>query len=196
MDQAKTRARTRGLVVAAAAAALTLTLTACGGDGGGGKKGADHASTAPAGSGGAKSRGSAPSTQSTEVLATISGAGGIEVVINSAKRDAGGFVTVEGLVKNGSKDAFSAPGWQGTEQELRNNGASMAGAALVDKAGKKRYLILRDTDGRCLCSQFTMGIAAGQETPFYAQFPAPPASVSDVDFQLPTMPTATIKISG
>ncbi|MFF1477676.1 hypothetical protein ACFVYD_08875 [Streptomyces sp. NPDC058301] len=196
MDKATFGARTRGAVVAAAAAALALTLTACGGDGGGKPKGDDKPSSAPAASGGKNSPAGGPSTQSTEVLATISGAGGVEVVINSAKRDAGGFVTVQGVVKNGSKDLFSAPGWQGSEQELRSNGASMAGAALVDKAGKKRYLILRDTDGRCLCSQFTTGIQAGQEAPFYTQFPAPPTPVTEVDFQLPTMPTATIKISG
>ncbi|MEU5433743.1 hypothetical protein AB0G73_10240 [Streptomyces sp. NPDC020719] len=196
MDKATIRARTRGAVVATAAVALGLTLTACGGDGGG-KKGGDTASTTPAAaSGGNKAQSGGPTTQNTEVLATISGTGGIEVVINAAKRDTGGFVTVQGIVKNGSKDLFSAPGWQGSEQELRSNGASVAGAALVDKVGKKRYLILRDTDGRCLCSQFTTGIQAGQEAPFYAQFPAPPANVTEVDFQLPTMPTATIKISG
>ncbi|GAA0579818.1 hypothetical protein [Streptomyces crystallinus] len=195
MDKAKSRAR-RGTVIAAAAATLALTLTACGGDGGDKPKAGDKASTPATASGGNSSPAGGPSTQSTEVLATISGTDGVEVVINSAKRDAGGFVTVQGIVKNGSKNLFSAPGWQGSEQELRSNGASMAGAALVDKAGKKRYLILRDTDGRCLCSQFTTGIQAGQEAPFYTQFPAPPAPVQEVDFQLPTMPTATIKISG
>ncbi|MBD0745311.1 hypothetical protein BG418_27115 [Streptomyces sp. CBMA152] len=196
MDRAKNRAWVRGVAAATAAAALALTLTACGGDGGG-KKPDDKTSTPAAASGGkSQSQSNAPSTQNNEVLATVTGGDGIEIVVNSAKRDTGGFVTVEGVVANNSSQGFTAPGWQGSEQELRDNGASMAGASLVDKTGKKRYLILRDTDGRCLCTRFPTGLTAGQKIPFYAQFPAPPANVTDVDFQLPTMPTATIKISG
>lgn len=79
---------------------------------------------------------------------------------------------------------------------MRGNGASVAGASLIDQAGKKRYLVLRDTDGRCLCTQFVSGIAAGKEASFFAQFPATPVETTEVDFQIPTMPTATIKISG
>ncbi|MFK8912786.1 hypothetical protein, partial [Streptomyces sp. YS-3] len=173
MDRAKTGVWARGAAVTAAAA-LALTLTACGGDGGG-KQSEDKPSAPASGSGGqSRPQSNEPSAQSTEVLATLRGGDGIEIVVNSAKRDAGGFVTVEGVVANNSSQGFTAPGWQGTEQELRDNGASMAGASLVDKTGKKRYLILRDTDGRCLCTRFPTGLTAGQKIPFYAQFPAPP----------------------
>ncbi|MFC0846435.1 hypothetical protein ACFH04_22355 [Streptomyces noboritoensis] len=196
MDRAENRAWARGAAAVTAAVALALTLTACGGDGGGKKSDGKPSTPAAASGGQSRPQTNAPTAQSTEVLATVRGGDGIEIVINSAKRDAGGFVTVEGVVANNSSQGFTAPGWQGSEQELRDNGASMAGASLVDKTGKKRYLILRDTDGRCLCTRFPTGLTAGQKIPFYAQFPAPPASVTDVDFQLPTMPTATIKISG
>ncbi|MFD7537263.1 hypothetical protein [Streptomyces sp. NPDC059819] len=191
MDKAKNRARVKGIVVTAAAAALALSLTACGGDGGGKK----DSGSSPAASGG-KSQSNDPAPQSNQVLATVQGPNGIEITINSAKRDTGGFVTVDGTVANSSQQNNSLPGWQGSEQELRENGASMAGASLVDKEGKKRYLILRDTDGRCLCTKFPMGVDPGKKLPFFAQFPAPPAGTSEVDFQVPTMPTATIKISG
>ncbi|MBX7467314.1 hypothetical protein K1Y80_14650 [Streptomyces sp. MAG02] len=191
MDKAKNRARVKGIVVTAAAAALALSLTACGG-GDGGKKG-DASSAPPTPGGNAQSN--APAPQSDQVLATVQGENGIEMSITSAKRDTGGFVTVEGVVKNNGKDFYTMPDWQGDETELRNNGASMAGASLVDKAGKKRYLILRDTDGRCLCTKFS-GLGAGKDSTFFAQFPAPPGSTSEVDFQVPHMKTATIKISG
>ncbi|MEV8525828.1 MULTISPECIES: hypothetical protein [unclassified Streptomyces] len=191
MDKAKNRARVKGIVVTAAAAALALTLTACGGSDGGKKNAGSSTSATPGG----KTQSNAPDPQSDQVLATVQGENGIEMSITSAKRDTGGFVTVAGVVKNNGKDFYTMPDWQGDETELRNNGASMAGASLVDKAGKKRYLILRDTDGRCLCTKFS-GLGAGKNSTFFAQFPAPPANTTEVDFQVPHMQSATIKISG
>ncbi|MEV5283132.1 hypothetical protein [Streptomyces sp. NPDC052811] len=45
---------------------------------------------------------------------------------------------------------------------------------------------LRDTDGRCLCTKFS-GLGAGKNSTFFAQFPAPPANTTEVDFQVPHM---------
>ncbi|MEU9197041.1 hypothetical protein [Streptomyces hundungensis] len=191
MDKSKNRARVKGIVVTAAAAALALSLTACGGDDGGKKKADSSSPSAPGGN----AQSNTPAPQSNQVLATVQGENGIEMSITAAKRDTGGFVTVEGVVKNTGKDFYTMPDWQGDETELRNNGASMAGSSLVDKAGKKRYLILRDTDGRCLCTKFS-GLGAGKDSTFFAQFPAPPSNTTEVDFQVPHMKTATIKISG
>ncbi|MGW2860271.1 hypothetical protein [Streptomyces sp. NPDC001205] len=166
-------------------------MSACGGDDGGKKK----ADSSPSSASGGNTQSNTPAAQSNQVLATVQGENGIEMSVTSAKRDMGGFVTVEGVVKNTGHDFYTMPDWQGDETELRNNGASMAGASLVDKAGKKRYLILRDTDGRCLCTKFS-GLGAGKDSTFYAQFPAPPANTTEVDFQVPHMKSATIKISG
>lgn len=59
----------------------------------------------------------------------------------------------------------------------------------MDKAGKKKYLILRDTQGRCLCTKFEGGgVDAGQSADWYAQFPAPPEGTTKVDFQVGDMP--------
>lgn len=193
MRAAMTRIRFKGAGLTAAAVAMAVVLTACGGDGG-----TDKPESKPreAATSSGKSPSSAPAEEDeTQVLATITGKDGVEVVVNTVKRETGGFVTVKGQVKNGSKQIWTAPGWQGTEQEVVGNGASMAGASLVDQTGKKRYLVLRDTDGRCLCTKFE-GLTPGAGTPFFAQFPSPPQSTTEVDFQIPTMPTATIKISG
>ncbi|MEU9063204.1 hypothetical protein AB0D13_31135 [Streptomyces sp. NPDC048430] len=195
MRAAMTRIRFKGAAVAAASVAMAVVLTACGGDEGSDKsEGKPKESSASSDS----QKSEAPEPEATDVdqvLATIKGKDGVEVTVSSAKRESGGFITVKGQVKNGSDQIWFAPGWQGLEQELVNNGASMAGATLVDQAGKKRYLILRDTDGRCLCTKFE-AIQPDGEAPFFAQFPAPPQGTAEVDFQIPTMPTATIKISG
>ncbi|MCY1653389.1 hypothetical protein OG337_22235 [[Kitasatospora] papulosa] len=195
MRAAMTRIRFKGAAVAAASVAMAVMLTACGGD-----DGSDEPESKPQGasssSAGQESEAPAPPEDDEgQVLASIKGKDGVEAIVSSVKREAGGFVTVKGTVKNGSKQIWTAPGWQGMEQEVAGNGASMAGTSLVDQTGKKRYLVLRDTDGRCLCTKFE-GLTPGAEAPFFAQFPAPPQSTTEVDFQIPTMPTATIKISG
>ncbi|MFJ9642841.1 hypothetical protein [Streptomyces sp. NPDC101206] len=186
----------RGATVAATAV-LALAVAGCGG-GSDGKapepqkpaagKSQDNAPQPPA-SGGAVSQ--AP----TQVLATANGEDGMVMTINSATREVGGFLTVSGQFKNGGgADYAKTPAWRGNE--LTQSGTSIAGVNLTDKAGKKRYYVLRDTDGRCLCTTGIALIGRGATVPFFAQFPAPPASTSEVEFNLPTFATATIKISG
>ncbi|WCD88370.1 hypothetical protein KPP03845_104777 [Streptomyces xanthophaeus] len=117
------------------------------------------------------------------------------LTINEAARDTGGFLTVGGQLKNTGSAAFvNTTAWRGNE--LTSSGTSVAGVTLIDKAGKKRYYVLRDTDGRCLCTTGVSTIESGQTVAFFAQFPAPPATTTEVDFTLPTFATATIKISG
>ncbi|MEV7476860.1 MULTISPECIES: hypothetical protein [Streptomyces] len=195
MRAAMTRIRFKGAAVAAASVAMAVVLTACGGDDGSEKPESKPQSPSSESSNKGSAASSSVEDDENQVLTSIKGKDGVEAVISSVQREAGGFVTVKGTVKNGSQQIWTAPGWQGMEQEVAGNGASMAGASLVDQSGKKRYLVLRDTDGRCLCTKFE-GLPPGGEAPFFAQFPAPPAETTEVDFQIPTMPTATIKISG
>ncbi|WP_308190644.1 hypothetical protein [Streptomyces sp. HPF1205] len=136
-----------------------------------------------------------PSSTPTQVLAQIKGDKNIEVTINSAVRDSGGFVTVEGTITNAGTSIFNADSWVGDETALAPSGASVAGAVLVDEAGKKRYYVLRDTAGQCLCTMKLLSIQPQESRPFFAQFPAPPAATTQVDFELPTMPPAKITIS-
>ncbi|MEU8740678.1 hypothetical protein ACFYPK_24710 [Streptomyces halstedii] len=195
MRAAMTRIRFNGAAVAAASVAMAVVLTACGGDDGSEKPESKPQSPSSESSNKGSEASSSVEDDENQVLTSIKGKDGVEAVVSSVQREAGGFVTVKGTVKNGSQQIWTAPGWQGMEQEVAGNGASMAGASLVDQSGKKRYLVLRDTDGRCLCTKFE-GLPPGGEAPFFAQFPAPPAETTEVDFQIPTMPTATIKISG
>ncbi|MFG2999398.1 hypothetical protein [Streptomyces sp. NPDC048340] len=189
------RVKVRGGAAVAVAAVLALGLAGCGGDD---KKPQDSQKPPASQPGGATSAPVPSGSQAPEpaqVLATVNGESGVVMVINSAIRDASGFVTVSGQIKNsGDKDFTGTANWGGTE--LTANAESVAGATLVDRAGKKRYYVLRDTENRCLCTTGLSRVKAGSTIPFFAQFPAPPAATSDVDFTLPTFATATIKISG
>lgn len=193
-------ARARGpLAAVAVAVSVSLLVAGCGGgDGGGDDKpaegqSANAAGNAPKGDGG-KSEEEVPTG---EPIAELRGEMGMVLSLTEAKRDSGGFVTVNGRVQNtGNKTYTRANKWRGDETDVIKHGSSTAGATLIDSGGKKRYYVLRDTDGRCLCTMSLGIIKAGATVPIFMQFPAPPEGVSEVQFQMPTFPPATIKITG
>jgi hypothetical protein len=113
------------------------------------------------------------------------------------QRDSGGFVTVNGNLKNDGDKSPSIPAaLSGNETEIIRNGPSFGGATLVDSKGKKRYYVLRDTDGRPLTTTGFSTLKAGDDLAVFMQFPAPPSTTTEVSFELPTFSVGTIKISG
>ncbi|MER5483741.1 hypothetical protein ABT024_11040 [Streptomyces sp. NPDC002812] len=190
------KVKVRGGAAVAVAAVLALALAGCGGDGEK-AKGPTKSETpqsqaiSPQAPAPTASKGSGP----LEVIATAQGPSGLTLEINSAVRDQDGYVTVSGQIKNTGSAIFSSLGPLRGEEKTASHG-SVAGATLVDAVGKKRYLVLRDTEGRCACTTGLQIIDGGGSVPFFAQFPAPPATTTEVVFGLPTFAAATIKISG
>ncbi|QNP70482.1 hypothetical protein IAG44_14210 [Streptomyces roseirectus] len=186
----------RGMVALTVAAGLALGVAGCGGGDGGGddRKPESTPSTART------SGGSQPSTQegkSEQPLAELKGPDGLLLQITGAVRDSGGFVTVNGSMKNEGGEAVNVPAQvSGNETEIIRNGSSLGGATLIDAKGKKRYYVLRDTDGRPLTTTNLPALSSGESFPVFMQFPAPPPTTTEVSFQLPMFPTATIGISG
>lgn len=183
----------RGMVALTIAAGLSLGVAGCGGGGDNDDK-PSPSSSAP------KDRGSEPSAQDGEAetpLAELKGTDGLLLQVTSAQRDAGGFVTVSGNLKNDGAESVAIPAQtSGDETEVIKHGQSLGGATLVDSKGKKRYYVLRDTDGRPLTTTGLTTLEAGQRLPVFMQFPSPPADTTDVALQLPTFSSGTIKISG
>ncbi|WOT34595.1 hypothetical protein [Streptomyces coeruleorubidus] len=183
----------RGMVAMTVAAGLALGVAGCGGGGDDDSKSSPSASTS-------KNSGSKPSAQKGESetpLAELKGTEGLLLQITSAQRDSGGFLTVNGTVKNdGAKSAVIPPQTSGDETEVIAHGPSLGGATIVDSKGKKRYYTLRDTEGRPLTTTGLGNLEAGQTLPVFMQFPAPPTSTTEVSLQVPTFSSGTIKISG
>ncbi|MFF3359820.1 hypothetical protein ACFYWN_46395 [Streptomyces sp. NPDC002917] len=197
-------ARTRRVVAAVSlTAALVLAVTACGSDDGGEAKDPVSSSSSSTpnkpsdGDKDAKEDTAAGDNVDTNVkLAEARGEDGMLLVINQVKRDSGGFVTVQGELKNQGDVAVNPAHWSGNETVIVNkNLNSVGGATLVDKAGKKRYYILRDTEGRCLCTGGMTAVQPGSTLPVFMQFPAPPSTTTEVDLNLPTFATTSLKIS-
>ncbi|MHA5049142.1 hypothetical protein [Streptomyces sp. SD15] len=194
MDFRHTMKGRRALSAVAITTGLLLAVAGCGsGDDDKSDKGASSSSGSATSSDGGTTQSKAP--ESAPPLAEVKGQDGLTLTVTSAKRDQGGFVTVEGTVTNNRGSFWAVADWRGDERELSKNGGSIAGANLIDQKGKKKYLILRDTSGRCLCTQFTGGVDEGATAQWFAQFPAPPASTTKVDFQVGAMPPATIELS-
>ncbi|MFJ9023938.1 hypothetical protein ACIRPU_28780 [Streptomyces sp. NPDC102259] len=183
----------RGMVALAVVAGLAVGSAACAGGGDDDKKPESSSSASRTG-------GSQPDPQegqSEDPIAELKGPSGLLLQITSAVRDSGGFVTVNGALKNDSgSEAVIPSALSGNETEIINNGLSLGGATLVDSKSKKRYYVLRDTEGRPLTTTGFSTIKAGESIDVFLQFPAPPASSTDVSFQLPLFPSGVIKISG
>ncbi|KAA6219431.1 hypothetical protein [Streptomyces filamentosus] len=137
-----------------------------------------------------------PVEEVAETLFVAKGQKGLELEVTKAERDAGGFLTIKGRLKNTSDSVSAIPAQtSGDETEVVKHGQSLGGATLVDSLGKKRYYVLRDTDGRPLTTTSLSTLGPGKSTAVFLQFPAPPASTTEVSFQLPTFEPATLKLS-
>ncbi|WP_030544888.1 hypothetical protein [Streptomyces albus] len=193
------KARRRAAAVALAAG-FVLAVAGCG-EGGGEKSGKESSSgEIPDGNsdGGGKGEeeNSSPPSEPSKTIAELKGEKGLVLAVHEVKRDSGGFLTLNGTVRNeGDKPYFDTTKWQGNEKEIVNNGYSLGGAALVDQKGKKRYYTLRDTEGRCLCTTGITKVEPGKEIPVFVQFPAPPEGTTEVEFSLPTFDSATVEIT-
>ena len=192
------RTTRRAGAAALLAAALAFSLTACGGDDGTGKENTGSSSSSGTGKDQPSKGGDGKTYPDTgKAIATFKGEKSLEMVIHEAKRDSGGFLTVTGTMKNTGSEDFSTPiQWNGQEQDVAMTGSSFAAMTLTDSKEKKRYYVLRDTDNRPLTTtKYTSPIKAGGTLSFFAQFPAPPTSTTEVGVTFPGFTTGTIEIS-
>ncbi|MFI9772075.1 hypothetical protein ACIHJG_35220 [Streptomyces sp. NPDC052415] len=129
-------------------------------------------------------------------LARIKGQDGLVLTISSATRTSSGILTLRGFLHNTGDDTAVVPAaLRGNEHHVAKNGQSLGGATLADFEGRKRYYVLRDTDGRPLTTTGLSTLKAKESARVFMQFPAPPATTGQVDFYLPQFDTATLPLS-
>lgn len=129
-----------------------------------------------------------PQAADGPAVAQLKGGNGIGGQVHSVQRR-DGMVMVKFEVTNRSDEDYLTVDWRdGTEVY------TLAGSSIVDRAHKKRYMALVDTNGRCLCSEHTASIDKGQTRQLYAQFEAPSNDVKQVDLALGTLSVVTVPI--
>ena len=81
--------------------------------------------------------------------------------------------------------------YQQLADETQEEGDVFDGVAMVDPEGRKKYLVARDEEGRCVCTNDLSGAFASEEAPVQltATLTAPPAGVTQVDLLIPHFET-------
>ncbi|MGH9769955.1 MAG: hypothetical protein ACREAB_21225 [Blastocatellia bacterium] len=142
------------------------------------------ASSAPA-QAGLSASSSAPASSAGPALATADGEKpGVRIEVQEMKRTSGDTLTLKFALINDSAESFDF-GYALIEQGKTDDYGSISGVNLIEGAGKKKYFVVRDTEGACLCSRGLSSIASKSRANLWAKFPAPPADVSKITVAVP-----------
>jgi hypothetical protein len=123
---------------------------------------------------------------------------GLTLTINQLRRSDANTITLVFSITNQGSQAYSFD-WTWGEVGVIDLGDAftfnMSGVYLVESSGMKKYLVLLDTDKRCICSTGIFrsggtisGLTPGKDATMWAKFPAPPASVTRLAVAVPHFP--------
>jgi hypothetical protein len=130
---------------------------------------------------------STPAAQAPSVVATTDGEyPDVRVEVKELKRTSGNTVTLKFAVINDSaEDLAFSNNFREEGKYAHIDYGSIGGVHLIDAVGKKKYLVLRDTEGKCVCSSGIKSVQPGSRASLYAKFPAPPESVEKISIVIP-----------
>ncbi len=126
----------------------------------------------------------APPVSAGPAIATTDGdKPGIRVEVVELKRTSGDTVNLKfAMINDSDKDmGFSYDFGEGSTSDI----GTVAGTHLVDAEGKKKYFVVRDTEGACLCSRGLSSIKPKTRANLWAKFPAPPDDVQKITVVIP-----------
>jgi hypothetical protein len=88
-------------------------------------------------------------------------------------------------------DAFDDGEYQKLSDGNSESGHVFDGIALIDPVGRKKYLVARDSDGNCVCSNDLSDtfVYSGRPVTLQATLTAPPPTVKKVDVVVPRVKT-------
>ena len=109
---------------------------------------------------------------------------GVQVVIKSLKRNEGDTVTLRFQVTNKSDSEFGRT-CQVKDPNGNDDCGVLSGVYLIDQPNKKKYLVVRDSDGKCICANLE-NIGKGKSQNLWVTFAAPPAETQKVTVVVPT----------
>lgn len=104
---------------------------------------------------------------------------GLRIDVMQLKRVSGDAVMLRFTVYNNSDKVYSGDSFYGSE------GYTTDGVYLVDLDGKKKYLVVKDSEDKCLCSRGIQGIPAHGSAVLWAKFGAPADNVTKLGVVVP-----------
>ena len=107
----------------------------------------------------------------------------VRVEVRDLKRGDGDTVTLRLRLINESGAPFDAS-CNMREPATNDSCGVFSGAYLLDAANKKKYLVVRDTAGACVCSGVD-DLEDGQKMNIWATYPAPPAETTAMTVVVP-----------
>jgi hypothetical protein len=120
---------------------------------------------------------------------------GYRVEAVELKRDGSGGVTLTLKIYNDLDSEadlaceLRADGGEGCKQ--------ISGVYLIDVVNKKRYLVMRDSDGKCICTDTLKGVEPKGSVTVWAKFPAPPDDVGKMTAIVPLfLPLDGVAVTG
>ena len=126
----------------------------------------------------------APQPAPKPVLAIADGEKpGSRVEIQELKRVSGGTVMLKFALINDADKSLNV----GYDFGAGSTGdiSTVAGVHLIEAVGKKKYLVVRDTENKCDCSRGVRDVAAKSRANLWARFPAPPDNVDKITVIVP-----------
>ena len=109
---------------------------------------------------------------------------GLSVEVTELKRGSGGTVTLKFAMVNNTKEKISFGGTYGAGGGNVDD-YTVSGTHLIDAVNKKKYLVVRDSERKCVCSRVESGIPVGERMNLWAKFPAPPDDVKVIAVMIP-----------
>jgi hypothetical protein len=139
---------------------------------------------------------SAPASSAGPALATADGESpGARIEVQELKRTSGDTLSLKFAVINDSAESFGF-GHNFIEPGKNSDYGSISGVHLIEGVGKKKYFVVRDTEGACLCSRGLSSVASKSRANLWAKFPAPPADISKITVVVPHFtPMEDVRIS-
>ena len=107
----------------------------------------------------------------------------VRIEVRDLKRGDGNTVTLRLRLVNESGGEFKGSCLM-REYGANDNCGTFSGAYLLDPANKKKYLVVRDTEGNCVCSGID-DLKDGKKMNIWATYPAPPADVAKLTVIVP-----------
>ncbi len=126
---------------------------------------------------------SAPPVLAQDVLFAEGETPDVRIEVRDLKRGDGDTVTLRLRLINESGGAFEAS-CSMREPGANDSCGAFSGAYLLDAVNKKKYLVVRDTEGKCVCSGVN-DLEDGKKMNIWATYPAPPAEVTEMTLVVP-----------